>query len=193
MGLGNNPIPSSPSSACSEANGKSIPQVYKGHGKKRMSMGLSFFGPKSEYVVSGSGNGRVYIWKKKGGEHVCAMKEHILEVDCIESHPHTAVLVSSGADGIKIWTPNAIDKAKLPATKIEHDQHVPLVLLSFVNSIWSPYLDAISSTASQNYGMFMRLDTINLECMFFLITNKLSAFLLPNVHSAIAGSTNHKL
>ncbi|KAK8577088.1 hypothetical protein V6N13_122083 [Hibiscus sabdariffa] len=37
-------------------------------------------------------------------------------------HPHTIVLASSGADGIKIWTPNAIDKGKLPTTKIEQDQ-----------------------------------------------------------------------
>ncbi|KAK8628133.1 hypothetical protein V6N13_063845 [Hibiscus sabdariffa] len=36
MGLGNKPVPYSPSSACSEANGKAIPQVYKGHGKKRI-------------------------------------------------------------------------------------------------------------------------------------------------------------
>ncbi|KAK8628145.1 hypothetical protein V6N13_063857 [Hibiscus sabdariffa] len=38
MGLGNKPVPYSPSSACSEANGKAIPQVYKGHGKKRIWM-----------------------------------------------------------------------------------------------------------------------------------------------------------
>ncbi|KAK8628109.1 hypothetical protein V6N13_063821 [Hibiscus sabdariffa] len=117
------------------------------------------------------------------------MKEHILEVDCIESHPHTAVLASSGADGMKIWTPNAIDKAKLSTTKSNRTN----IKLSFFNSIWCPYLDAIKSTASQNCGMWMRLDTINLEYMFFLSTNKLSAFLLPNVHSDITGSTNHKL
>ncbi|KAK8628125.1 hypothetical protein V6N13_063837 [Hibiscus sabdariffa] len=38
MGLGHKPVPYSPSSACSEANGKAIPQVYKGHGKKRIWM-----------------------------------------------------------------------------------------------------------------------------------------------------------
>ncbi|KAK8577072.1 hypothetical protein V6N13_122067 [Hibiscus sabdariffa] len=118
MGLGHNLVPSSPSSSCSEANGKDIPQVYKGHGKKETDS-VSFFGPKSEFVVSESGNGRVYIWKKKCGELVCAKKEHVLGVDCIESHPHTTVLASSGADGIKIWAPNAIDKAMLPATKLE--------------------------------------------------------------------------
>ncbi|KAK8577094.1 hypothetical protein V6N13_122089 [Hibiscus sabdariffa] len=107
----------------SEANGKAIPQVYKGHGKKERVDCLSFFGPKSEFVVSGSGNGRVYFWKK-GGELVRAKKEHVLGVNCIESHPHTTVLASSGADGIKIWTPNAIDKAMLPETKIEQDQHM---------------------------------------------------------------------
>ncbi|KAK8577047.1 hypothetical protein V6N13_122042 [Hibiscus sabdariffa] len=100
MGLGHNPVPSSPSSSSSEANGKATPQVYKGHGKKEMVNNVSFFGPKSEFVVSGSGNGRVYIWKKKGGQLVRAKKEHVLGVDCLEPHPHTTVLASSGADGI---------------------------------------------------------------------------------------------
>ncbi|KAK8577091.1 hypothetical protein V6N13_122086 [Hibiscus sabdariffa] len=118
MGSGNNPVPSSPSPSSSEANGKAIPQVYKGHGKKERVDSL-IFGLKSEYVVSGSSNGRVYIWKKKARELVCAKKEHVLGVNCIESHPHTTILASSGADGIKIWTPKAIDKAKLPPTKIE--------------------------------------------------------------------------
>ncbi|KAK8628110.1 hypothetical protein V6N13_063822 [Hibiscus sabdariffa] len=38
MGLGNKPVSYSPSSTCSEANGKAIPQVYNGHGKKRIWM-----------------------------------------------------------------------------------------------------------------------------------------------------------
>ncbi|KAK8577093.1 hypothetical protein V6N13_122088 [Hibiscus sabdariffa] len=57
MGPRNNPVPSSPSSSSIEANGKAIPQVYKGHGKKERVDSLSFFGPKSKFVVSGSGNG----------------------------------------------------------------------------------------------------------------------------------------
>ncbi|KAL4289533.1 hypothetical protein GQ457_14G025040 [Hibiscus cannabinus] len=135
MGPRNNPVASSPSSSCSEANGKATPQVYKGHGKKEGVDSLSFFGPKSEYVVSGSGNGRVYIWKKKGGELVRAKKEHVLGVDCIEPHPHTTVLASSGADGIKIWTPNVIDKAMLLAIKIEQDQQSELLVSYRENSI----------------------------------------------------------
>ncbi len=30
--------------------------------------GVSFFGPRSEYVVSGSDCGHVFIWSKEGGE-----------------------------------------------------------------------------------------------------------------------------
>ncbi|KAK8628131.1 hypothetical protein V6N13_063843 [Hibiscus sabdariffa] len=100
MGQGHNPVPFSSSSSCSEANGKGTPQIYKGHRKK-------------ETVDS-----------KKGGELVGAKKEHVLEVDCIEPHPHNTVLASSGFDGIKIWTPNAIDKGKLATTKIEQDKLV---------------------------------------------------------------------
>ncbi|KAK8628140.1 hypothetical protein V6N13_063852 [Hibiscus sabdariffa] len=66
--------------------------------------------------------------KKKGGELVDAKKEHVLEADCIEPHPHTTVMASSGADGIKIWTPNAIDKGKLATTKIEQDPIESLAL-----------------------------------------------------------------
>ncbi|KAE8712075.1 Transducin/WD40 repeat-like superfamily protein isoform 2 [Hibiscus syriacus] len=120
MGLGHNPVPSSPSSACSEANGKAIPQVYKGHGNYQNVKGVSFFGPKSEYVVSGSGS-RIFIWKKKGGELVHVIKADVLGVQCVESHPHTTALASSGVEGIKIWTPKAIDKAARP-TNIEQDQ-----------------------------------------------------------------------
>ncbi|KAA3464688.1 DDB1 and CUL4-associated factor 8-like isoform X1 [Gossypium australe] len=128
MGLGPNPIPSSPLSACSEAsdisldhsatdaNEKAIPQVYKGHRNCKTVKGVNFFGPKADYVVSGSDCGRIFIWKKKGGELIRVMEADKYVVNCIESHPHTTVLASSGIESdIKIWTPKAIDKPTLPA------------------------------------------------------------------------------
>ncbi|XP_022748504.1 DDB1- and CUL4-associated factor 8-like isoform X2 [Durio zibethinus] len=136
MGLGPNPVPSSPLSACSEASEmgldpsamsasametdvKAIPQVYKGHRNCKTVKGVSFFGPKSDYVVSGSDCGRIFIWKKKGGELIRVMEADKRVVNCIESHPHITVLASSGIEkDIKIWTPKAIDKAPLP-TNIE--------------------------------------------------------------------------
>ena len=137
MGLGPNPLPASPmsmSSDVSEAGGdhklaacpsaidtddKVTPQVYKGHRNFDTVKGVNFFGPKSEYVVSGSDCGRIFIWKKKGGELIRVMKADKRVVNCIECHPHTMVLASSGIDhDIKIWTPKALERATLP-TNIE--------------------------------------------------------------------------
>ncbi|GMJ06932.1 hypothetical protein like AT4G35140 [Hibiscus trionum] len=127
MGLGPNPVPSSLLSACNEASEigfdhlatdageKAIPQVYKGHRNCETVKGVSFFGPKSDYVVSGSDCGRIFIWKKKGGELIRVMEADKDVVNCIESHPHTTVVASSGIESdIKIWTPKAIEKPTLP-------------------------------------------------------------------------------
>ncbi|KAK8549403.1 hypothetical protein V6N13_027157 [Hibiscus sabdariffa] len=47
-------------------------------------------------------------------------------VNFIDSHPQTGVLVSSGTDDFKFWTPNAIDKVVLP-TQDELDRHYGLL------------------------------------------------------------------
>ncbi|GLT42971.1 hypothetical protein SLA2020_169480 [Shorea laevis] len=132
MGLGPNPVPSSPlsphseasekghnqssaSSSAMEADEKSIPQVYKGHRNFETVKGVSFFGPRCEYVVSGSDCGRIFIWRKKGGELIRVIEADKHVVNCIESHPHTTVLASSGIENdIKIWTPKAEERAPLP-------------------------------------------------------------------------------
>ncbi|MBA0649518.1 hypothetical protein Goklo_017074, partial [Gossypium klotzschianum] len=93
IGLEQNPVPSSSSSACSEASEIELaamdadPQVYKGHRN----------------------------CQTKGGELVRVMEADKHVVNCIESHPHTTVLASCGIEhDIKIWTPKAIEKAVLP-------------------------------------------------------------------------------
>lgn len=133
MGLGQNPVPSSPLSVSSDASEiggdyhsaaassamdadeKVAPQAYKGHRNCETVKGVNFFGPKCEYVVSGSDCGRIFIWRKKGGELIRVMEADNNVVNCIESHPHTMVLASSGIDhDIKIWTPKALERAVLP-------------------------------------------------------------------------------
>ncbi|KAL6209196.1 hypothetical protein ACLB2K_020139 [Fragaria x ananassa] len=129
MGLGPNP-PISMSSDGSEMSDdpkskaspssmdtdeKTVPQVYKGHMNSETVKGVNFFGPKCEYVVSGSDCGRIFIWKKKGGELIRVMEGDKHVVNCIESHPHTMVLASSGIEhDIKMWTPKALERAPLP-------------------------------------------------------------------------------
>uniref|UniRef100_A0A5B7AG04 DDB1-and CUL4-associated factor 8 n=1 Tax=Davidia involucrata TaxID=16924 RepID=A0A5B7AG04_DAVIN len=134
MGLGPNPATASPTSMGSDGGEmvsdhhsaasqsgmdpdvKVGPQVYKGHKNCETVKGVNFFGPKCEYVVSGSDCGRIFIWKKKNGELIRVMEADKHVVNCIESHPHTTVLASSGIENdIKIWTPKSIDRATLPA------------------------------------------------------------------------------
>ncbi|PON45041.1 WD repeat containing protein [Parasponia andersonii] len=142
MGLGDSPLRSSPvsmgshssesdasemgcdhrskaSSSAMDVDEKVAPQAYKGHRNCETVKGVNFFGPNCDYVVSGSDCGRIFIWKKKGGELIRVMEADQYIVNCIESHPHTMVLASSGIDhDIKIWTPKAMERAKLP-TNIE--------------------------------------------------------------------------
>ncbi|PIN25707.1 WD40 repeat protein [Handroanthus impetiginosus] len=96
-------------------NVKDAPQAYKGHRNCETVKGVNFFGPKCEYVVSGSDCGRIFIWNKKGGELVRVMEADKHIVNCIESHPHATVLASSGIEhDIKMWIPKAIHRATLP-------------------------------------------------------------------------------
>lgn len=84
------------------------PQVYQGHRNYKTVKGVNFFGPRAEYVVSGSDCGRIFIWRKKGGRLVALMKGDHSVVNCVEPHPHATILATSGIDPtIKIWSPEA--------------------------------------------------------------------------------------
>jgi len=134
MGWGPNPAPSTPVSTCSDADepecndsletSKSVmetdkkngPLVFKGHQNCDTVKGVGFFGPKCEYVVSGSDCGRIFIWRKRDGELIRVMEADKHVVNCIESHPHATVLASSGIENdIKIWTPKSEERVTLPA------------------------------------------------------------------------------
>lgn len=119
MGLGSNPMPSkSKKSEAEDDDGSKssvVPMAYKGHKNCETVKGVNFCGPRSEYVVSGSDCGRIFIWKKKSGELIRVMEADRYVVNCIEPHPHIPVLASSGIENdIKVWTPKAAERATLP-------------------------------------------------------------------------------
>ncbi|GKB19478.1 WD40 repeat-containing protein [Tanacetum coccineum] len=95
-----------------EMETKQDPLLFEGHRNYATVKGVGFFGPKCEYVVSGSGCGRVFIWRNKDAKLV-----RVIEADkqlgcCIEAHPRIPILASSGIDtDIKIWTPTALERA----------------------------------------------------------------------------------
>lgn len=111
MGLGSNPKLVS----AEKRNESQAPQVYKGHRNNQTVKGVNFFGPNTEYVVSGSDCGRIFIWKKKGGELVRLMigDQHV--VNCLEPHPYATILATSGLEkNVKIWAPTADQLIPLP-------------------------------------------------------------------------------
>ncbi|XP_058098366.1 uncharacterized protein LOC131243210 isoform X2 [Magnolia sinica] len=136
LGLGPDPVSASRSSSGAVAGATSDPiselpsnqdagtgpgpQVYSGHRNCDTVKGVSFFGPNCKYVSSGSDCGRIFIWRKKGGELLRVMEGDSDVVNCIEPHPHATMLASSGIESdIKIWTPKATEPVLLPANIAE--------------------------------------------------------------------------
>ncbi|XP_013187255.1 DDB1- and CUL4-associated factor 8 [Amyelois transitella] len=80
---------------------------YSGHRNSATFKGVAFFGPKSEYIVSGSDCSYIYIWEKNSEAIVQWLKgDENGVVNCIEGHPRCPVLASSGLDrDVKIWWP----------------------------------------------------------------------------------------
>ncbi|KAI0489060.1 hypothetical protein KFK09_028901 [Dendrobium nobile] len=104
----------SSASSSSTSNSKEMPgpQAYKGHRNCDTVKGVSFFGPHCEYVISGSDCGRIFIWRKRGGELLRVMEGDKDIVNCIEPHPCAPMFASSGIESdIKIWTPSATELA----------------------------------------------------------------------------------
>eukprot|EP00004_Rigifila_ramosa_P012128 TRINITY_DN260_c0_g1_i11.p1 TRINITY_DN260_c0_g1~~TRINITY_DN260_c0_g1_i11.p1 ORF type:complete len:315 (-),score=65.23 TRINITY_DN260_c0_g1_i11:23-967(-) len=82
-------------------------QRYSGHRNNRTVKGVNFIGPRSEYVVSGSDCGHVYIWETETAELVQVIRGDTMIVNCVEPHPYFPVLAVSGIDDdIKIFEPS---------------------------------------------------------------------------------------
>ncbi|XP_020288878.1 DDB1- and CUL4-associated factor 8 isoform X2 [Pseudomyrmex gracilis] len=84
---------------------------YEGHRNSATVKGVNFFGPKSEYVISGSDCGNIFIWDKNTEAVVQWMagdKQGV--VNCLEGHPHIPILATSGLDyDVKIWIPSCAE------------------------------------------------------------------------------------
>ncbi|MGH0180056.1 UNVERIFIED_CONTAM: hypothetical protein FKN15_002700 [Acipenser sinensis] len=82
---------------------------YKGHRNNATVKGVNFYGPRDEFVVSGSDCGHIYLWEKNSARIVQFMEgDKGGVVNCLEPHPHLPVLATSGLDhDVKIWAPTA--------------------------------------------------------------------------------------
>jgi len=87
---------------------------YQGHCNSQTVKGVNFYGPNSEFVVSGSDCGHIFFWDKEG-EDIVHMVEGDKEgvVNCLEPHPNLPIMATSGLDNqVKIWTPTSEKKVE---------------------------------------------------------------------------------
>lgn len=105
------------------------PQVYKGHRNAQTVKGVSFFGPNTEYVSSGSDCGHIFIWKKRGGQLIQMIRGDNQVVNCLEPHPYATILATSGFEKhVKVWAPTAERIQSLPenAERVSSSSFHPL-------------------------------------------------------------------
>ncbi|KAM9845109.1 DDB1- and CUL4-associated factor 8 isoform 2-T2 [Aulostomus maculatus] len=92
---------------------------YKGHRNNATVKGVNFYGPCSEFVVSGSDCGHIYLWDKYSARIVQFMEgDRGGVVNCLEPHPHLPGMATSGLDhDIKLWAPTAESPTGLKGLK----------------------------------------------------------------------------
>uniref|UniRef100_H3DBN0 DDB1 and CUL4 associated factor 8 n=1 Tax=Tetraodon nigroviridis TaxID=99883 RepID=H3DBN0_TETNG len=92
---------------------------YKGHRNNATVKGVNFYGPCSEFVVSGSDCGHIYLWDKYSARIVQFMEgDKGGVVNCLEPHPHLPGMATSGLDyDIKLWAPTAENPTGLKGLK----------------------------------------------------------------------------
>ncbi|KJE97808.1 hypothetical protein CAOG_07902 [Capsaspora owczarzaki ATCC 30864] len=81
-------------------------QAYVGHLNVQTVKDVAFFGPESEFVVSGSDDGRIFIWRKDNAKLVQLLDGDRDVVNCMTGHPFDPVMATSGIESsVKIWQP----------------------------------------------------------------------------------------
>ncbi|XP_032745255.1 LOW QUALITY PROTEIN: DDB1- and CUL4-associated factor 8-like [Rattus rattus] len=103
----------------SDSDGAQYAKRYKGHRNNATVKGVYFYGPRSEFVMSGSDCGHIFIWEKSSCQIVQFLEaDEGGTINCIDPHPYMPVLASSGLDHeVKIWSPIAETSSKLTGLK----------------------------------------------------------------------------
>ena len=74
----------------------------------------NFLGPNEEFVVSGSDDGRLFIWERATGNIVFTAVADADILNCVQPHPYDFMLASSGIEHtVRIWEPRGNQPASL--------------------------------------------------------------------------------
>ncbi|KAM8819892.1 DDB1- and CUL4-associated factor 6 [Eudromia elegans] len=135
-----------------------VKMVYKGHRNSRtMIKEANFWG--SNFVMSGSDCGHIFIWDRHTAEHLMLLEADNHVVNCLQPHPFDPILASSGIDyDIKIWSPleeSRIFNRKLADEVITRNE---LMLEETRNTITVPASFMLRMLASLNHIRADRLE-----------------------------------
>lgn len=96
---------------------------YTGHRNSNTVKQVSFMGARSDYVVSGSDCGHLFIWDTHSAKTVQLLKaDSVGAINCLSAHPVLPILATSGLENdAKVWAPigehkpvvDGTDKARL--------------------------------------------------------------------------------
>ncbi|XP_032958097.1 DDB1- and CUL4-associated factor 8-like [Rhinolophus ferrumequinum] len=103
----------------SDCDGAQYIKRYKGHRNNATVKSVNFYGPRSQFVMSGSDCGHIFLWEKSSCQIVQYMKGDMAgTVNCVEPHPSLPVMATSGLDhDAKIWAPTANATTELTGLK----------------------------------------------------------------------------
>jgi hypothetical protein len=87
--------------------GDGYKQKFEGHRNNDTVKQVAYLGPRSEYVVSGSDCGHVFIWDARTSEMLRVMYgDSFGAINCISTHPSLPLLATSGLNSdAKLWEP----------------------------------------------------------------------------------------
>merc|ERR1712228_448771 len=81
---------------------------YMGHRTVETVKECNFFGPRSEFVISGSDCGHAFIWRKSDGKIINVIKGDARITNVVQGNPVNCSLVTSGLDStVKLFTPTS--------------------------------------------------------------------------------------
>ncbi|QQP58440.1 WD40 proteinlike [Caligus rogercresseyi] len=64
------------------------------------------FSPDSQFIISGSTDGRIHVWKAEDGNKVCVLNGgHAGPVQCVEFNP-SFMMMASACSHLNMWLPN---------------------------------------------------------------------------------------
>jgi WD40 repeat protein len=67
---------------------------------------VALMGSRSQYVVSGSDEGHIFVWERGTGALVNLLRSSDAGVSCVAPHPHLPMLASCGHDPVvRLWSP----------------------------------------------------------------------------------------